>query len=251
MAKKRNNLYLLYIAIGLMFLCVVLYLIVRNYTSYTESIARDNLYQVMGTEYNDEENDTRRLFVDSNINEQSNHNKVCMTKLQYDLMISKINEQSKPPIRETPPTQETSNRDYRVLSDPLYPPLNRTDAVTHHLMKKNVEQRNMYVNLNDIKDTYRLVGYLVSTDENKDAGGNNWKLFARQKDRHSSDFYIVPSNNNFDIKIQIKNEMIVGERLKDVYSIPNHISFNSPMLNRTPYEFVEISNTDMSSSMYL
>ena len=115
-------------------------------------------------------------------------------------------------------------------------------------METNIEKRNMYVPSNDTMDRYRIVGYLVSSDENKDAGGNNWKLFARQKDRHTSDFYIVPANNNYDIKIQLNDNVVVGERLRDVYTIPNTMTFNSPMLNKSPYEFVEIPKADLASS---
>ena len=92
-----------------------------------------------------------------------------------------------------------------------------------------------------------MVGYLVG--KNTDAGGGNWKLFARQKDRNTSDFYMIPSNNNYDIKIYIKDEMVVGDRLRDVYTIPKQITFNSPMLDTTgSYEFVEIPKADLSSS---
>jgi len=148
------------------------------------------------------------------------------------------------------PVQSSTTRDRRVLDDPLYPPLNRTDAVTHDAVNVRVQNRNMYVPTNDLGDSYRLVGYLVSNDEEQDKGGNSWKLFARQKDRHSSDFYMVPANKNYDIKISIKDDMVQGTRLRDLYSIPNEISFNSPLLNKGPYEFIENPKTDYSSSQY-
>jgi cbb3-type cytochrome oxidase subunit 3 len=234
MAKKGNNLYLIYTALTLMFLCVILYLLIRNYTLQTENAARQNL-QTLFDEASDEVSSL-------------NDDRVCMTKSQYDAMMQKA--------KYTTPTvnvdiSKTTERDYKVINDPLYPPLNRTDAVTHTMLRNNVENRNMYVNVNDAFDSYRLVGYLVSNDENKDAGGNNWKLFARQKDRHTADFYMVPANNNYDIKIQIKDEMVVGTRLRDLYTIPTQISFKSPMLNQTPYEYVEISQPDMSSVRYV
>jgi hypothetical protein len=108
----------------------------------------------------------------------------------------------------------------------------------------------MYVPTNDMMDNYRLIGYLVNQDDAKDAGGNNWKLFARQKDRNRSDFYIIPANNNFDIKIHISDEMIQGnEKLRDVYTVPKQISFNTPMLNKTSYQYVEIPKADLTAGV--
>jgi hypothetical protein len=160
------------------------------------------------------------------------------------------NSQHNNQVSQPVPQADTVQRDRRVLNDPLYPPLNRTDAVTHTNLETNIQQRTMYVPTNTVNDKYRLVGYFVSSDASSmDKGGNNWKLMARQKDRHSADFYIIPANNNYDIKINISNDMVQGsEKLKDVYTIPTQVTFNSPMLNKTPYDFVEIPKTDLSSS---
>lgn len=152
------------------------------------------------------------------------------------------------------PTQPSSrSRDAKVLNDPLYPPLNRTDTVTHGSLETEVKDRNLYVPTRQQSDEYRLVGYMVSNDAtNKDNGGNSWKLFARQKDRNTSDFYMVPSNNNYDIKIPITDDMVVGRhKMRDVYDIPNQVKFKSPMLNETPYTFVDLPKADfVTSSTY-
>jgi hypothetical protein len=93
------------------------------------------------------------------------------------------------------------------------------------------------------------VGYLTSKDAtSSDSGGNNWKLFARQKDRHSAEFYIIPANNNYDIKVMLTDDVVKGTRLRDTYTIPNELSFNNPLLNKTPYEFVEIPKTDFTTT---
>lgn len=205
--------------------------------------------------------------------------KVCLTKDEYKTLVQKVEKKEKhydetemllpqsnmfvkyqeTILEESPiqlqPQQPTMRddvyvRDQRVLHDQLYPPLNRIDAQTHQAMNFQVANRNMYVPLNDIGDSYRLVGYLTSDEEQQDKGGNSWKLFARQKDRHTSDFYIIPANRNYDIKIPIKDNTVVGTRLRDVYTIPNAITFNSPFLHKTPYTFIENSKTDYSSSFY-
>lgn len=170
--------------------------------------------------------------------------KICLAKSEYTKLIENKSKQSDIVI------ENTVSRDQRVLSDQLYPPLNRTNTVIHDALEHNIQHRNMYVPTNDMMDNYRLIGYLVNQDDAKDAGGNNWKLFARQKDRNRSDFYIIPANNNFDIKIHISDEMIQGnEKLRDVYTVPKQISFNTPMLNKTSYQYVEIPKADLTAGV--
>jgi hypothetical protein len=148
----------------------------------------------------------------------------------------------------TATTEDTIARDRKVLNDQLYPPLNRSDNQTHTSLTNNINKRNMYVNTNDMRDTYRLVAYVTNSSDEKDTGNNNWKLFARQKDRNISDFYLKPTDNNNDIKVTINDEIVVGKRLRDIYDIPKTITFNSPMLNKEPYDVVEVPKADLSRS---
>lgn len=128
----------------------------------------------------------------------------------------------------------------RVLADPLYPPLNRTDSQTFRsVVVASSPPRHT--------DTFRLVGYVVSSEAKKDSGGNTWKLFARQKDRNMSEFYLISANSNYDVKIALTPEMAVP-RLRDVYTIPNDISFKSPLLHTTPYQFTELPKSDLADS---
>jgi hypothetical protein len=170
-------------------------------------------------------------------------NAVCMTRLEYDNLLMKSQlQQQQPPA---PPS-----RDMQVLTNPLHPPLNRSETPTHNSLRNEVEARNLYVpTTRDNLDRFRLVGYLTSKDAtSSDSGGNNWKLFARQKDRHSAEFYIIPANNNYDIKVMLTDDVVKGTRLRDTYTIPNELSFNNPLLNKTPYEFVEIPKTDFTTT---
>jgi hypothetical protein len=154
------------------------------------------------------------------------------------------------PVTSKQNDESTYNRDLRVVKDPLYPPLNREESRTFNNMTREVENRNMYVATNGSDDSYRLVGYLTNNDSNRDAGGNNWKLFARMKNRNEAEFYIIPSNNNYDIKIPLSNDMVVGDRLRDIYTIPGEMRYNSPMLNKTPYTFTELKSTDYNGGGY-
>jgi hypothetical protein len=228
--KQQSNLHLIYIAVGFLVLGILLYAITRFYIKYNENALASSI-----------EDDVRHL------KQMDEINKVCIPTEEYEKLLARVKQQQTP----QQPSQQTYNvstRDYRVLQDPLYPPLNRTDAVTHQSLENQIERRNMYVPTNDALDTYRVVGYLVNKDATQDAGGNNWKLFARQKDRYMADFYMIPANNNYDIKIQITNDMLKGDKLRDVYTIPTSLTIDSPMLNKTPYQFVEIPKADLVGS---
>lgn len=174
---------------------------------------------------------------------QDDDEKICMKLEAYQKLVSQSSSQNQNHIQA--PIDTVSQRDYRVLTDPLYPPLNRTDTATFQTLQHQQVQRQE-TSVRAMNDTYRLVGYLVNNDDNQDAGGNKWKLMARMKDRNTSDFYMIPANKNYDIKIRITNDMVVGERLRDIYTIPNNITFTSPLLNKSPYEYVEIEKSDLS-----
>ena len=171
-------------------------------------------------------------------NKNNDNDNVCMTQKQFDNITK-----PKPP---TVNRNDTIVRDYRVVKDDLFPPFNRSDNNTHTDLTNNIINRSMYVNTNNVNDTFRLVGYVTSSDQNKDSGNNNWKLFGREKDRHFSEFYMTPTNNNNDVKIFLSDNIIVGDRVRDIHSIPNNITFKSPMLNESPYEVVEIPKQDIS-----
>lgn len=165
-------------------------------------------------------------------------------------------EQPHPPVvivRMPEQTMTTADRDLRVLSDPLYPPLNRTDRGTFNSVVRETNARNINVPTRNFDDSYRLVGYLINKnvdgDGNKDAGGNSWKLMARQKDRNESDFYIIPTNKDYDVKVPLTPEVFAGgSRFKDVYDIPKEVQLVSPLLNKGPYEFVELPKSNFTDS---
>lgn len=134
-------------------------------------------------------------------------------------------------------------RDYRVLHDPLYPALDRTRVGNYNA----IYNRNFNLPTQHTDDSYRLVGYLV----NNHSTTSTWKLFGRLLDRHRGDFYMMPSNGN-DIKVPITNDMIVGrEKLTDFYTIPNTLTFVSPLLEASPYTFVPLPRSDLQDMRYV
>ena len=183
--------------------------------------------------------DTKKVFGnDSNTNTE----KICLSIPEYNKLISKNNCNIEKNIVGV---ETVDTRDRKVVEDQLYPPLNRSDNKTHSELVKNINSRNMYIQTNSINDKYRLVAYVTNNAEEKDVGNNNWKLFARQKDRNISDFYMKPTDNNNDMKVPITDDIVVGDRLRDIYNIPKQITFNSPLFNKIPYNIVEIPKADL------
>ena len=175
------------------------------------------------------------------------NNKICLSTNDYNILLDKANHNKNNTTNKND-TNDTVVRDRKVLNDPLYPPLNRSDNKTHTELVNNITNRNMYIRTNDINDTYRLVGYVTNNSQEKDTGNNNWKLFARQKDRNISEFYMKPTDNNNDMKVPITDDIIVGDRLRDIYNIPSQLTFKSPLFNKDPYNVVEVPKADLSRS---
>jgi len=173
-----------------------------------------------------------------------------LAEFKRGMMTGSIPQQQVHIVPSTSGTSGTYDRDLRVLKDPLYPPINRTDSGNFINTKVAIDNRDLYVGSgNDVGDSYRLVGYLKSSDETTDSGGNSWKLMARQIDRSGrGEFYITPTNNNYDVKIPITSEVLSsGYRLKEVDTIPNELRFKSPLLNEGIYQYVELPKTDLQS----
>jgi hypothetical protein len=170
----------------------------------------------------------------------SQTDKVCMNKNEYDA----LQQQASVGLRTSAvsiPVDYTRQRDIRVLSDPLYPALARTDRSSFEGVAENTHKRNINIPSRSSNDTYRLVGYL----SNEDADVTRWKVFARQKDRNRSDFYITPVDRTIDMKIQITDGMTVGEKMRDVDTVPDVVQFNSPLLSKTPYTYSSLPKADL------
>jgi hypothetical protein len=126
--------------------------------------------------------------------------------------------------------------------------LNRSESRVHDTTVQQIAKKNLYTTTQEFSDRYRLVAYVTSQDEKKDSGGNVWKLMARQKNRNQADFYMIPANNNYDMKVMLNNDIVTGgDKLRDVYTIPKSIAFNSPLLNTSHYEVTELPMNDFTN----
>lgn len=193
------------------------------------------------------------IYYTMNTNGAQPSSKVCMTmkelkELQRDPKATgNGNAYAQSHASKTPKIDDS--RDRRVLNDPLYPALNRSEFDTHQGIAEKIKAKVLYNNTQEFTDRYRLVGYVTSQDQDKkDSGGNVWKLMARQKDRNRADFYMIPANNNYDMKVMLNDDIIVGEKLRDIYTIPKQLSFKTPLLNDTTYEVTELPMNDFTNA---
>lgn len=185
---------------------------------------------LLGFRYNNENSAKQEVDTD----------KVCMKLQDYEKLTKNQTLITKP--------QTNDIRDRRVLSDPLYPALNRSEFDVHNSIVEQIQRKNLYNTTQEFTDRYRLVAYVTSPESNKDSGGNVWKLMARSKNRNQGEFYMIPANNNYDMKIMLNNDMITGEKLRDIYTIPKQLTFKTPLLNETPYEVSEIPMNDFTNN---
>lgn len=179
--------------------------------------------------------------------------KVCLRLDEYQRLVK---DTAKSSVISTPthvyaqrPPIIGEERDRRVLDDQLFPSTNRSESAVHTSVVQQIAKKNLYNNTQEFTDRYRLVAYVTNPSEKKDAGGNNWKLFARQKNKNQGDFYMIPTDKTVDMKIMINNDIVTGsDKLRDIYTIPKNLQFNSPLLNETTYEVTELPMNDFTDS---
>jgi hypothetical protein len=146
---------------------------------------------------------------------------------------------------QTMSVDQVVSRDRAVISDPLYPALGRTERPIFD----NIQQHNFNYATRDTADTYRLLGYLVNKTT-EDLGSNVWQLFGRQKYRGSSmgEFYVIPSHTDKkNMKVQLDDSMFVGDKIRDIYALPNKVRLNSPFFSNDEYDLIQLPKTDFTS----
>jgi len=172
--------------------------------------------------------------------------KVCLNQNEYQHLLTQQHKAQPTRIPLVSPSY-TRERDLRVLNDPLYPALNRTDKNSFEGVIDNTLKRNFNIPTNTYNDTYHLVGYVVNEE---DKTSSKWKLFGRQKDRNKGEYFMVPVDRTIDMKIQITDDIVEGEKLRSVDTIPNEIKFKTPLLSNTPYKFTELPKADLADEYF-
>lgn len=155
------------------------------------------------------------------------------------------------PIRLVDTTATIRARDRMVDEDRLYPPYDRnTMGVSKQYLPEKLNG-TFNTATRESDDEFRLIGYLSNNGTEADQGGNTWKLYARESYRGSgtAEFYVIPANRNYDIKLFINNKMLQSgsERLRGVYDIPSTLAFNHPMFSKEPYHLELLPKSDLQS----
>lgn len=132
------------------------------------------------------------------------------------------------PLNTIPLSNEfIRKRDAAVVSDPLYPPLNRSSVEPH--------------------DNYRLLGYLVGEESTADS----WQLYGRKVNNTRSQFYARPTDKNIDMKIQIEDNMMPpSDRIRDLDNLPDSIILDHPLFTSGTYKVTENPRTEFNSHYF-
>ena len=141
------------------------------------------------------------------------------------------------------------DRDRSVISDPLYPPLGRTERPIFDSLIANYGNNLFNYPTRGSVDTFRLLGYLVNSKNKRDS----WKLFGRQKYPGSSigDFYVIPINDNInEMKITLKDTMMPNEKIRDIYALPQSLTIISPLFESSIYTVIELDKADLTSPYF-
>lgn len=145
-----------------------------------------------------------------------------------------------------PPRDIVSDRDRAVISDPLYPPLGRTERPIFDSLVNNQKFGLFNYPTRGSMDTFRLVGYLINSEDKKDY----WKLFGRQKYPGSSigEYYVIPiDEHKSDMKITLKDDMMIKDKIRDIYALPSEVLINSPLFQKSSYKIIELDKADLTS----
>jgi hypothetical protein len=140
-------------------------------------------------------------------------------------------------------------RDIAVVSNALYPPLNRDSKPLANDYLKYKQDGLFDYSTRDNSDTYRLMGYLINS-ANKD---ETWNIFGRQKYSGSShgEFYATRQcNQNTCTKIPLTRDILTGNKIDDYYNLPNVLTFSSPLFTTDNYDVVQLKTSNGYSPYY-
>lgn len=142
-------------------------------------------------------------------------------------------------------------RDRRVLTDTLYPPINRdTNENTIRLLR---EPRLHPSQTQNAYDTYKLIGYLVNSQDKEDV----WKLMARIINRSQAEFFAESSNRKLDIKVPLTSQTARAadgtniQPFRDIDNMPDKVTIEHPMFDPTAIYNVVILPYSQLASGYI
>jgi len=140
------------------------------------------------------------------------------------------------------------DRDRRVISDPLYPIINRTDRPTFDYLIRNPSIRGVMTRYNDHLDTPRpiAIAKLITNDINNVS--SYYYLFGKRKSRNSSkgEYYLWAPNIDNQIKIPLVDDRN-NPLIQDFDNLPSSIQINNGIFAGSKVFIQELQNADLIS----
>ena len=140
------------------------------------------------------------------------------------------------------------DRDRRVISDPLYPIINRTDRPTFDYLIRNPSIRGIMTRYDDNLDTHRPIAIAKLNTGGVISKSDLYYLFGKRKSKNSSkgDYYLWAPNINNQIKIPLVDDRN-NPLIKDFDNIPSLLKIKDGIFAGATVEIQELNNADLIS----
>lgn len=146
-----------------------------------------------------------------------------------------------PPAVPLPPVDLVKERDRRVRSDVMYPPLGRTERPAADMVYTKLGLFNYPTR--GSPDTYRPIALAKDT-----ASGTIYHLMGRQKYYGSSlgEYYLATTDRESAVKIPVEDKQ-TEPRLRDIYNVPEEITFTDGVYEGKTFKLHELPKSDFQS----
>lgn len=139
-----------------------------------------------------------------------------------------------------PSIDPVTERDRRVINDPLYPMINRTDRPTFDYLIRHPTFHGIPTRYRN-QDTYRPIAVAKINND-------FYNLMGRRSNPNSSkgDYYLSSLDKHKNIKIPLVDDRN-NPLIKDFDNIPETLDINYGILNGSTLEIQELKNADLTS----
>jgi hypothetical protein len=147
-----------------------------------------------------------------------------------------------------PSRDPVSDRDHRVINDPLYPLINRTDRPTFDYLIRNPIIRGIPTRYNDNLDTLRPIAIARLHVDGLNPKSELYYLLGRRTSRNSSkgEYYLWSANDNNRIKIPLTDDRN-NPIIKDFDNLPEQIEITNGVFAGSVLDIQELKNADLTS----
>lgn len=147
-----------------------------------------------------------------------------------------------------PTIDSVLDRDRRVINDPLYPIINRSDRPTFDYLIKNPTIKGIMTRYDDNLDTPRPIAIARLNINGFNSTSELYYLFGKRRSRNSSkgEYYLWAPNNNNQIKIPLVDDRN-NPLIKDFDNLPTTLTIKDGIFANATLEIQELKNADLNS----